>query len=143
MYRKHANSVLIVLVSALSVGSITSAHTLFAFIQNVQFETDVMKKIHSLLGDDWPPFSPLTLERKVEMVVEESVHYAAGAPGAEDEWLYERRWRQQSDLRSVALPPRALSALFAQAAHELHEQAPIPAPPALPGLPPSTGAVSP
>ena len=43
-----------------------------------------------LLGDDWPPFFPLALEREVEMVVEESVHYVAGAPGAEDEWLYER-----------------------------------------------------
>ena len=47
-------------------------------------------KTKGLLGDDWPPFFPLTLERKVEMVVEESVHYTVGAPMAEDEWWYER-----------------------------------------------------
>jgi hypothetical protein len=43
-----------------------------------------------MLGDDWPPFSPLKLERKVEMVVEESVHYAPGGAGAKDEWGYQR-----------------------------------------------------
>jgi len=43
-----------------------------------------------MLGDDTPPFSPLTLERKVEMVVEESVHYAPGTPGGKDEWQYQR-----------------------------------------------------
>ena len=45
-----------------------------------------------MLGDDWPPFSPLlTLERSVEMVVEESVHYIAGdGLGAKDEWRYQR-----------------------------------------------------
>ncbi|KAI9439097.1 hypothetical protein H4582DRAFT_2075755 [Lactarius indigo] len=90
MYRKYANSLLVVLVSALSVTSIILTHTLFAFVKNVQFKTNVMKKEHSLLGDDWPPYFPLTLERKVEMVVEESVHYAVGGPGAEDEWWYER-----------------------------------------------------
>ena len=47
--------------------------------------------VKALLGDDWPPVFPLTLEqREVEMVVEESVHHAAGAPGAGDEWWYER-----------------------------------------------------
>ncbi|KAI9450395.1 hypothetical protein BJY52DRAFT_1175690 [Lactarius psammicola] len=90
MYRKCANNGLVVLVSALSVTSIILTHTLFAFVKNVQFETDVMKKEYSLMGDDWPPFFPLNLEREVEMVVEESVHYAVGAPGAEDEWWYER-----------------------------------------------------
>jgi Mycotoxin biosynthesis protein UstYa len=54
-----------------------------------------------MLGDDWPPYSPLKLERKVEMVVEESVHYVAGGgegggPGSgsggnlKDEWQYQR-----------------------------------------------------
>jgi Mycotoxin biosynthesis protein UstYa len=43
-----------------------------------------------MLGDDWPPFSPLSLERNVEMVVEESVHYIAGGPGGKDEWRYQR-----------------------------------------------------
>lgn len=56
-----------------------------------------------MLGDDWPPFSPLKLERKVEMVVEESVHYVAGGGGGggpgsgsgsggnlKDEWQYQR-----------------------------------------------------
>jgi hypothetical protein len=43
-----------------------------------------------MLGDDWPPFSPLELERKVEMVVEESVHYVAGLGGGKDEWEYQR-----------------------------------------------------
>ncbi|KAH9979596.1 hypothetical protein BGW80DRAFT_606136 [Lactifluus volemus] len=41
-------------------------------------------------GDDWPPFFPLTLERKIEMVVEESVHFNVGGPGAADEWQYQR-----------------------------------------------------
>jgi hypothetical protein len=41
------------------------------------------------LGDDWPPFFPLNLEWEVEMVVEESVHYAPD-PMAEDEWWSER-----------------------------------------------------
>jgi len=43
-----------------------------------------------MLGDDWPPFFPLTLERKVEMVVEESVHYDPGTTGGKDEWQYQR-----------------------------------------------------
>jgi hypothetical protein len=44
-----------------------------------------------MLGDDWPPFSPLKLEQKVEMVVEESVHYVAGGgSGGKDEWEYQR-----------------------------------------------------
>jgi len=43
-----------------------------------------------MLGDDWPPFSPLKLEQKVEMVVEESVHYVAGGSGSKDEWEYQR-----------------------------------------------------
>ena len=43
-----------------------------------------------MLGDDWPPFSPLTLERSVEIVVEESVHFDPGGPGAKDEWRYQR-----------------------------------------------------
>ena len=48
-----------------------------------------------MLGDDWPPFSPLNLEqKKVEMVVEESVHYIAGVlsggRGGKDEWRYQR-----------------------------------------------------
>jgi hypothetical protein len=44
-----------------------------------------------MLGDDHPPFSPLKLEKKVEMVVEESVHYyAAGGGGSGDEWEYQR-----------------------------------------------------
>ena len=47
-----------------------------------------------MLGDDWPPFSPLELEREVEMVVEESVHYVPGGGGrgrgAKDEWQYQR-----------------------------------------------------
>ena len=38
------------------------------------------------MGDDLPPSFPLTLGREVEIVVEESMHYALGAPGAEDEW---------------------------------------------------------
>jgi Mycotoxin biosynthesis protein UstYa len=41
-------------------------------------------------GDDWPPFFPLKLERKIEMVVEESVHFIIGGPGATDEWRYQR-----------------------------------------------------
>ncbi len=49
MYRKQANNVLVVLVSALSVASIILTHTLFAFVKNVQFETDVMKKEYSQL----------------------------------------------------------------------------------------------
>jgi len=48
MYRKYANNVLVVLVSALSVTSIILTHKLFAF-KNVQFETDVMKKEYSQL----------------------------------------------------------------------------------------------
>ena len=50
-----------------------------------------------MLGDDWPPFAPLKLEKKVEMVVEESVHYVAGPGGngngngnGKDEWEYQR-----------------------------------------------------
>ena len=43
-----------------------------------------------MLGDDWPPFSPLKLEQNVEMAVEESVHYVAGASGSRDEWEYQR-----------------------------------------------------
>jgi len=43
-----------------------------------------------MLGDDWPPFSPLTLEQNVEMVAEESVHYAPGGAGGKDEWRYQR-----------------------------------------------------
>jgi Mycotoxin biosynthesis protein UstYa len=42
------------------------------------------------MGDDWPPFFPLTLERKIEMVVEESVHFVPGVAGGKDEWRYQR-----------------------------------------------------
>ncbi|KAH9173231.1 hypothetical protein EDB89DRAFT_1905516 [Lactarius sanguifluus] len=66
MYRKYANNVLVVLLSALSVASIILTHALFAFVKNVQFETVVMKEDY---------------KREVEMVVEESVHYAGGVPG--------------------------------------------------------------
>lgn len=41
-------------------------------------------------GDDFPAFLPLYLERKVEMVVEESVHFIAGGSGGQDEWEYQR-----------------------------------------------------
>jgi hypothetical protein len=47
MYRKYANNVLVVLISALSVASIILTHTLFAFVKNVQFETEVMTKDYS------------------------------------------------------------------------------------------------
>jgi hypothetical protein len=43
-----------------------------------------------MLGDDWPPFSPLTLEWNAEMVVEESVHFVPGEPRAKNEWRYQR-----------------------------------------------------
>lgn len=94
MIRVQTN-ILAVLVFALSVASIFMTHTLFTVVKNVQFETRVMKKEYSMLGDDWPPFSPLELEQKVEMVVEESVHYVAGgsrtrAGGGQDEWQYQR-----------------------------------------------------
>ena len=49
MYRKYANNALIVLLSALSVASILLTHTLFEFIKNIQFETDVMTKEYSEL----------------------------------------------------------------------------------------------
>ena len=39
-----------------------------------------------LLGDDRPPFLPLTLEQ------EESVHFTPEAPGGKDEWRSERFW---------------------------------------------------
>ena len=44
MFRKYA---LIVLVSVLSVTSVILTHTLFAFVKNVQFGTDVMTKEYS------------------------------------------------------------------------------------------------
>ncbi|KAN0103691.1 protein of unknown function (DUF3328) domain containing protein [Russula decolorans] len=92
MIHVQAN-ILAVLVSALSVASIFMTHTLFRVVKNVEFETRVMEKEYSMLGDDWPPFSPLELEQKVEMVVEESVHYVAGGSGSgagKDEWEYQR-----------------------------------------------------
>ncbi|KAI0300034.1 hypothetical protein B0F90DRAFT_1620340, partial [Multifurca ochricompacta] len=83
-------NLLVALVSALSVASVFLTYSLFTFVKNVQFEMTVKKREYSLLGDDWPPFFPLALEREVEMVVEESVHYVPGVPGAYDEWKYER-----------------------------------------------------
>ena len=62
MYRKYANDMLIVLISALSVASIILTHTLFTFVKNVQFETDVMTKDYSqfLLILSEPEWSRLT-----------------------------------------------------------------------------------
>ena len=89
---------LVVLVPILSVSPVIMANTLFAFVMNVQFGTEVMMKEYSQflmilseppwpkadtgvkgpLGDDWPKSSPSVLEREVEMV-EDCVHYSAGA----------------------------------------------------------------
>ena len=102
---------LVVLVPVLSVSPVIMTNTLFAFVMNVQFGTEVMMKEYSHffmilseppwpkadigvkgpLGDDWPRFFPLVLEREVEMV-EDCVHYSAGALrlGADGEWWYER-----------------------------------------------------
>ncbi|KAH9956017.1 hypothetical protein BC827DRAFT_821088 [Russula dissimulans] len=90
MIRVQATNTLAILVSALSIASVFLTHTLFVFTKNVQFETVMMKKEYSMLGDDWPAFFPLTLERKIKMVVEESVHYAPGTAGGRDEWQYQR-----------------------------------------------------
>jgi len=79
-----------------------------------------------MLGDDWPPFYPLELERKIEIVVEESVHYYVGA-SARDEWRLKPRVRvrvrrrgaarrREPDVCGVALPPNALPAQPARAA---------------------------
>ncbi|KAH8993738.1 hypothetical protein EDB92DRAFT_1944428 [Lactarius akahatsu] len=100
--------------------------------KDAQFETVVMKKDYS---DDWPPFVPLTLEWEVEMVVEES--------GIRPRRRGTTHRRKQPDVRGLALPPRTLSTLLAQAAHEPHQHAPTPAPPALSELSPSVGAVHP
>ena len=47
MYRKYANNMLVILISALSVASVILTHTLFASVKNVQFGTDVMAKEYS------------------------------------------------------------------------------------------------
>ena len=47
MYRKYANNMLVVFVSALSVASAILTQTLFEFVENVQFGTDVMTKEYS------------------------------------------------------------------------------------------------
>ena len=47
MYAIFRKCALIVLVSVLSVTSVILTHTLFAFVKNVQFETDVMTKEYS------------------------------------------------------------------------------------------------
>ena len=109
-----------VLIVALSIASIFLTQTLFVFTTQIQFETKIMKKESysqplstrlsrldwtcsralrhqtGMLGDNWPPFYPLELKRKVEMVVEESVHYygasssAGGSARARDEWRFQR-----------------------------------------------------
>ena len=109
------DAILAVLVVALSIASIFLTQTLFVFTTQIQFETKVTEKEYSqpfqpclsvsmmtpltsapnppstgMLGDDWPPFYPLELERKIEMVVEESVHYYDASVGASDEWGYQR-----------------------------------------------------
>jgi Mycotoxin biosynthesis protein UstYa len=119
------DTLLAVLIVALSIASICLTQTLFVFTTQIQFETKVTEKEHSqpfqpclstsiklcsrafpptpppilhvpnssstgMLGDDWPPFYPLELERKIEMVVEESVHYHDASIGARDEWRYQR-----------------------------------------------------
>lgn len=115
------DAALAVLIVSLSIASIFLTQTLFVFTTQIQFETKVMKKesysqplskpVYSsrldfahehfpiktgMLGDDWPPFYPLELKRKVEMVVEESVHYydasssAGGSARARDEWRFQR-----------------------------------------------------
>ena len=77
-----------------------------------------------MLGDDWPPFYPLELERKIEIVVEESVHYYVGA-SASDELAIPARVRvrrrgaarrREPDVCGVTLPPNALPAQPARAA---------------------------
>jgi hypothetical protein len=61
------------------------------FIDNAPtYKRNGNARIIGMLGDDWPPFSPLKLEQKIEMVVEESVHYVAGGSGGKDEWEYQR-----------------------------------------------------
>ena len=64
MYRKLA---LIVLVSALSVASVILTHTLFAFVKNVQFGTNVMTKeySHFPLIPPEPQWARLTSGEKV------------------------------------------------------------------------------
>jgi hypothetical protein len=49
MYRRSADNVLVLLVSALRVASIILTDSFIAFGKNVQFETSVMKKEHSQL----------------------------------------------------------------------------------------------
>ena len=45
--------------------------------------------VKGLLGDDLSPVFPLALEQREVEMVEESVHHAADAPGADDKWWYE------------------------------------------------------
>ena len=116
------DTLLAVLIVALSIVSIFLTQTLFVFTTQIQFETKVTEKEYSqpfqhcsfvsltfaheplslpiphasnlsstgMSGDDWPPFCPLKLEREIEMVVEESVHYHDASIGARDEWEYQR-----------------------------------------------------
>lgn len=92
-----------------------------------------------LLDDDWLLFFPLTLERDVEIVVEESVHYVQGDPrGANDEWWEcgEPKGEPVSTVREASAPlagrshrrciPRTLPSLLAQATHELPRKISIP-----------------
>ena len=88
-------------------------------------------------------FFPLTLERDVEIVVEESVHYVQGDPGgANDEWWEcgEPKGEPVSTVREASAPlagrsyrrcitqtlPRTLPSLLAQATHELPRKISIP-----------------
>lgn len=111
MRSRLQDGLLAVLTVALSVASIFLTQTLFVLTTQIQFDAKVAEKEYSrpfhfcldgiahepfpylstgMLGDDWPPFYPLDLGRKVEMVVEESVHYYDASVGARDEWGYQR-----------------------------------------------------
>ncbi|KAI0259772.1 hypothetical protein BC834DRAFT_974011 [Gloeopeniophorella convolvens] len=89
MLSHRQTSIVLVLVALLSVASIFLTHSLYVFVRNVQFGRAVMVKEYSMQGDDTPPFFPLTLKRKLRMVVEETEHYAPHGPGAKDEWRFE------------------------------------------------------
>ena len=113
-----------------------------------------------LLDDDWLLFFPLTLERDVEIVVEESVHYVQGDPGgANDEWWEcgEPKGEPVSTVREASAPlaGRSYHRCIAQTLHYpehyllcLHRQltncpGKYRFPPTLHELPPPVGAVPP
>ncbi|KAA1470522.1 hypothetical protein DENSPDRAFT_818147 [Dentipellis sp. KUC8613] len=108
-------------LTTLSVVSIYLTYTLFLLTRNIVFATpqlsDVAKPLHhySYEGDDYPPEPALNFGRPVQMVMEDSLHYALDDDVSFDEWIHTSPY----GTGAIRLGPEKRS-FFVSMFHEIH-----------------------